>query len=419
MPESNNVTLGILPLTDSAVIAVAKERGFFDRHGVNVDIQREHDWAAIRDKVAAGAYDGAHMLAPMVVSSTLEPADPSASAFTTSFVLNLNGNAITVSNAIYEEMCESEPDLMARRPLTAEALRMAIIRRKGHDRPPLTFAMVFPFSSHHYELRYWLASAGIHPDRDVRLVVTPPSQMMHQLKSGEIDGYCVGEPWNMAAVEAGIGRTLITSYEIWSNRPEKVLGVSERFAQDRPATHLALTKALIEAARWLDPLDRRVEAAEILSWPEYVDAPAPQVLPSITGTARQTGGNAVVSMPDFNVFHRYAANFPWRSHAAWIATQMIRWGHAAVDVDVKAAAERAYRPDVFRKAADDLGAPCPTLDYRTEGGRPHTWLLEDATKPIACGPTAFFDGGIFDANAVEDYLEGFDIHSMRNRTPPK
>jgi len=409
-PEKQDVSFGIIPLTDCAPIVIAHEKGYFRKYGLRTTVSKEASWANIRDKVAFGALDGAHMLAGMPIAASLglgAPRQPTITAFS----MDLNGNGITVSNTLYERMLKADPAAMQERPTTARALRKVIDEDKQAGKPPMTFAMVFPVSTHNYEIRYWMAAAGIDPDRDVQLIVIPPPQMVATLKSKNIDGYCVGEPWNAHAVTAGIGHTLITSYEIWNNSPEKVFGVNREWAEKYPRTHRAAVMALIEAARWMDLPENREEVVRIISGPAYVDAPEAVVKMSMTGTFRYAADEAPRALPDFNVFHRYAANFPWRSHATWFLTQMIRWGQIEQPLDIRATAAAVYRPDLYREAAQALGVPAPSIDDKTEGLHAGAWTLDAASTPIAMGPDRFFDGRVFDPQRPVDYLAGFDIHS--------
>ncbi len=412
---AHTLSIGFAQLSDCAPLAAAKERGHFEAHGLDVSLRRFSSWAAMRDALGTGSIDAAHMLSPMVVASAAG-LGPFPGQFTTAFTLNLNGNAITVSNALYARMEQSAPETLTRRPLSASSLKSIVAMRKQAGEPLLTFAHVYTHSMHAYELRYWLGAAGIDPDKDVRLVVIPPSQMVNALSAGQIDGYCVGEPWNNAAVVAGLGRTLITSSEIWSNSPEKVLAVRKDWADDNREAHLALIGALLDASAWVDHQDNRMTAAQIISSSEYVNAPFDEIVGSLTGKNRQTGGELRMDLPDFNVFHRYAANFPWRSHAKWILSQMIRWGEAPSDLDFDAIASAAFRPDIYRIAAKASDIPCPIKDEKIEGAHPHAWLMSDATKPIVFGPDTFLDGRVFDPTNIDGYLSGFSIrHDTTSR----
>ncbi len=410
--EKTKLTFGIIPLTDCAPIVIAKEKGFFKKHGLDVTVSKESSWANIRDKVALGQLDGAHMLAGMPIAATLG-VGAKKQATVTAFSMDLNGNGITVSNELYDRMVEADPEAMKQRPTTAIALKKVIDADKKAGKEPMTFAMVFPVSTHNYEIRYWMASAGIDPDKDVRLIVIPPPQMVANLKSNNIVGYCVGEPWNQRAVEMGIGKNIITNYEIWNNNPEKVFGVTKEWADKNPGTHKAAVKALIEAAKWMDVPGNRKEVVKIISRKSYVNAPTSVVDNSMTGTWTYDKKAGPVKMPDFNVFHRYAANFPWHSDAVWFLTQMVRWGQIDKAIDLKKVAEAVYLPDLYREAAKEVGVAAPTINYKTEGDHPKPWTLKEATSPIKMGPDLFFDGIKFDPNKPVEYLKQFPMNNMK------
>ena len=410
--EKTRLTVGIIPLTDCAPIVIAAEKGYFKKHGLDVTISKEASWANIRDKVALDQLDGAHMLAGMPIAASLGVGANQKDTIT-AFSMDLNGNGITVSNALYDRMLEADPEAMAERPITARALKKVIDADKAAGREPMTFAMVFPVSTHNYELRYWMASAGIDPDKDVRLIVIPPPQMVANMQSRNIDGYCVGEPWNQRAVDMGIGHAIVTNYEIWNNNPEKVFGVNREWAEKHPNTHKAAVRALIEAAQWMDEPENRPEVVRIISARAYVNAPEHVVANSMTGTWLRSKGSEPVAMPDFNVFFRYAATFPWRSHAVWFLTQMVRWGQIETPINFNAVAEAVYRPDIYRAAAAELGIAYPTVDFKTEGTNASPWTLTDATAPIEMGPDLFFDGMTFDPTRPIDYLRQFPVHAMK------
>lgn len=406
--EKTKLKFGIIPLTDCAPIVIAAEKGFFKKYGLDVTVSKEASWANIRDKVSIGALDGAHMLAGMPIAATLGVGavqKPTVTAYS----MDLNGNAITVSNELYERMMEADPEAMKEHPTSARALKKVIDADKAAGKGPMTFAMVFPVSTHNYEIRYWMSSAGIDPDEDVRLIVIPPPQMVANLRANNIVGYCVGEPWNERAVKLGIGRTIITNYEIWNNNPEKVFGVNQEWADKYPNTHKAAVMALIEAAQWMDKPENRMEVVKIISRKSYVNAPVDVVKMSMTGTFKYAKNEAPKPLPDFNVFYRYAATFPWLSHAEWFITQMYRWGQIEKVYDIKKVASEIYRPDLYREAAKTVGAPYPTIDFKTEGMHDKDWTLEQATKPIVMGPDMFFDGMKYDPAKLVDYIEGFKI----------
>jgi ABC-type nitrate/sulfonate/bicarbonate transport system substrate-binding protein len=375
--ERTRLKLGIVPLIDCAPLVVAKERGFFAEFGLEVEISREPSWANIRDKLAVGALDGAQMLATMPLSMSLGLGAIRAPTLAVAG-LNLGGNTITLSTALVRRLDEVGGP-------AAAALKTVIDADRAAGRPPLAFAMVYPFSTHHYELRYWLAAAGIDPDRHIRLTVVPPPQMVGHLSAGNIAGFCVGEPWGGLAVSMDLGRIVATSDTIFAGRMEKVLGVTRAFAEAHPETVTALIKAVVSAAAWCDV--NRAELADILAQPAYVNVP-PEV-------ARRA-----LDAPHAPLFHANAANFPWRSQALWFLSQMQRWGQLGAGIEARRVAEDVYRPDLYRLAALELGLPVPLIDHKSEGSHAQSWILDKATAPILMGPDLFMDGARFDPLAA-------------------
>jgi ABC-type nitrate/sulfonate/bicarbonate transport system substrate-binding protein len=404
----HTIRLGFIPLTDCAPLVIAQEKGWFRKHGLAVELVREPSWANIRDKVALGLLDGGHMLAPMPLAATLGLGGLNR-AIITALSLDLNGSAITISKALWQQMRLVDPQAGATPLAGATALRGVIERRRAQAAPPLVFAAVFPYSMHNYLLRYWLAAGGIDPDADIRLVFVPPPLMVDNLAARRIDGFSVGEPWNHRAVDLGIGRIAAASSEIWSNHPEKVLGVSADWARRNPETHAALIAAIIEAGRWLDEPANRAEAARIIAAAPFVNAPEEIVALSLTGRLKPGDDEPVQALPSFNIFHRCAANFPWVSHAEWMLLQMVRWGQVEADIDIPAVAARVYRPDLYRKAALAQGLACPAVDRKSEGTHAAPWTLSggtssEASVPIAMGPDSFIDGATFDPAAIDAAL---------------
>jgi nitrate/nitrite transport system substrate-binding protein len=304
---------------------------------------------------------------------------------------------------------------MAERPLSARALRQVIAEDRAEGLAPMTFAMVHPVSSHNYQLRYWLAAAGIDPERDLRLIVIPPSRMGANLRAGRIAGYCVGEPWNQAVVAEQLGVSLITGYEIWNNAPEKVLGVTAQWAEQFPNTHRAMIRALVEAAAWLDDPEHRSEAARLISAADYVDAPPAVIRRTLAGQFQYHPDIAAHSIPDFNVFHRYGANFPWRSHAIWFVTQMQRWGQVDRGVDARELAAQVYRPDIYREAVGALDLRIPAIDEKTEGLHKVPWTLDTPAGALAMGADAFFDDKTFNPADPAGYLQSFPVRHPAGR----
>ena len=410
------IRIGLISLTDCAPLVMAHELGFFQAEGLSVSLHRESSWASIRDKLAYGLLDAAHMLAGIPLASALGISGPRCEMIT-GLSLGLNGNAITVSRRLHRRMAEADPSGVARPPVRASALKSVIEADRARGAGPLTFASVFEVSSHHYQLRYWLAEAGIDPDRDVRIVVVPPAQMVAQLARGRIDGFCVGEPWNTWAVRRGLGHALISSYELWQNGPEKVLAVTADWARRDPESHRAVLRAVLRAQAWLEGGGNRGRAADRIAGLPDLALPPWAVRPTLVGRFARHPDEPPEPMPDFHVFHRYAAAFPWRSHALWFLTQMSRWGQIAEADATRAVAERVYRPDIYRAAAREVGRPAPRIDWKTEGAHAASWVLEEADAPIPMGPDRFLDGRVFDPSRPAAYLRSFaEAGPMRGRS---
>ncbi|MGP3698534.1 CmpA/NrtA family ABC transporter substrate-binding protein [Rhodobacter sp. NSM] len=413
--EKDELTLGFIKLTDMAPLAIAKEKGFFEEEGLYVTLEAQSNWKVLLDRVIAGELDGAHMLAGQPLAATIGYG--TKGAVITPFSMDLNGNAITVSNAVWEAMKENVPtDAEGKpvHPVSAAALKPVVEEYAAEGRA-FNLGMVFPVSTHNYELRYWLAAGGINPgfyapddvsgqiDGDVLISVTPPPQMPATMEAGTILGYSVGEPWNQAAVAKGIGVPVITDNDIWKNNPEKVFGLTAAFAEENPQTVLALTKALIRAAIWLDENDNanRPEAVEILSRPEYVGADRAVIANSMTGTFEYEPGDTRPA-PDFNVFFRYNATYPYYSDAVWYLTQMRRWGQIAEakpDSWFDETARAVYRPDLYKAAAEAViaegNATAGMFDFDADGYREPT--------------SDFIDGVTYDGHQPNAYIDSLTI----------
>lgn len=407
-----DVRIGMTPLTDSAPIAVAVERGFFAEEGLRVVLSLEPSWANVRDKLAAGALDVAHMLAPMPLAATLG-VGPLQLPMGTALSLGLGGNAVTLSLPLWRRMQALAPEAIETTLARGPALARVVAERRAAGAPPLRFATVFPVSMHSYELRFWLASAGLVPDRDVHLRVVPPPRMVAELEAGAIDGFCVGEPWNSVAVHRGSGVIALAKHDLWNNAPEKVLGTTAAWAERNPGTHRALLRALLRAARWCDEPERRPELARLLARRAVPGVPAEALLPSLLGELHVGPGAATRRVPEFHSFHRFAASFPWRSHAAWIVTQMLRWGQLEKSVDVRATVAQVYWSELHREAAAELGLPRPEIDEKLEGEHARAWTLAGRDGSIELGADLFLDGSRFDARRCVEWLRDLAIHQLR------
>ncbi len=415
LPEKDELKFGFIKLTDMAPLAIAYEKGYFEDEGLFVTLEPQANWKVLLDRVITGELDGAHMLAGQPLAATI--GFGTEAHIITPFSMDLNGNGITVSNEVWEMMKPNIPKLEDGRPqhpIKADYLKPVVDQFKA-DGKPFKMGMVFPVSTHNYELRYWLAAGGIHPgyysasdisgqiSADALLSVTPPPQMPATLEAGTIHGYCVGEPWNQQAVFKGIGVPVITDYEIWKNNPEKVFGITAEFAEKYPNTTSALTKALIRAAIWLDENDNanRMEAVEILSRSEYVGADAEVIANSMTGTFEYEKGDKR-DIPDFNVFFRYYATYPYYSDAVWYLTQMRRWGQITdtkPDEWYAEVASKVYRPDLYLKAARAL------VDAGQADEADFPWDTDGYREATA----EFIDEVSFDGRTPNAYLSQFPI----------
>jgi NitT/TauT family transport system ATP-binding protein/nitrate/nitrite transport system substrate-binding protein len=379
MSGLSDLRLGFIPLTDCAPLVVAQALGFFEEEGMNVTLEREASWATIRDKVAAGVLDGAHMLAPMALAATAA----GEGEILAPLALNQNGSAVTVSMALADEIGAVALTDFSRPPVTAASLAKVVAARRENGQGPLTFAVVFPYSMHNYLLRYWLAQGGVDPDRDVRLVVIPPPRMVERMRAGEVDGFCVGAPWNAVAEAEGVGRILVAASQFWPGGPDKVLGVTGDLAAHRPDELRACLRAVMRGAAWADEPENRETLIELLARSDRVGAASPAI-------ARALGAEIA--------FHRDAAGLPRREHGLWFLSQMTRWGQLGAEHDLQALVDRVYRPDLYREAALSLGPILePTLAFADAAGTAEARL---------------FDGRSFDPGAARAYAAGFAIRRM-------
>ncbi len=426
LPEKEDLKFGFIKLTDMAPLAIALEKGYFEEEGLFVELEAQANWKVLLDRVITGELDGAHMLAGQPLAATIGYG--TKADIITPFSMDLNGNGITVSNEVWKAMEKHIPkreDGMPEHPIHADALK-PVIKKLNEKSEQFKMGMVFPVSTHNYELRYWLAAGGIHPgyyaphkgdtsgqlQAEALLSVTPPPQMPSTLEAGTIHGYCVGEPWNQQAVFKGIGVPVITDYEIWKNNPEKVFGITKEFAEKYPNTTVRLTKALIRAAKWLDADNNanRPEAVKILSQPYYVGADEEVIANSMTGTFEYEKGDTR-SVPDFNVFFRYNATYPYYSDAIWYLTQMRRWGQISEhkpDEWYFDTAEQVYRPDIYEKAAKAL-----IEDGYADSDEFPDFASESGFKPPQ---TEFLDEMTYDGRKPNAYLDKLDIGLKADET---
>lgn len=412
--EKANLKLGFIKLTDMAPLAIAKEKGFFAEEGLNVTLEPQANWKVLLDGVVGGQLDGAHMLAGQPLAATIGLG--TKGELIAPLSLDLNGNAVTVSNKVWAQIEPSLPkgaDGKPAHPISAAALKPVVAAAKASGKP-FKMGMVFPVSTHNYELRYWLAAGGLNPGyylpgdtagttgADVNISVTPPPQMPATLEAGTIDGYCVGEPWNQAAVKKKIGVPIVTDDQIWHDNPEKVFGLTKAFADKNPKTVEALLRAIIKAQQWLDAEGgkNRAEAVKILSQPNYVGADPEVLAASMTGNFTFGPGDTRPAA-GFNIFFDKYAGYPFYSDAIWYLTQMRRWGQIAEDKPDQwyfDTAKAVYRPDLYLAAAKSL------VD---KGTIPAAAVPEtDGFKPEQSG---FIDGLTFNGKQPNAYIAKFTI----------
>lgn len=393
--SDETMRIGFLPLVDAALPILAQELGFAEAQGLKLELVRDMTWATVRDRLLYGHTDAAHMVAPLAIATALgrgRPAVPMA----VPFVLGLNGNAVTFSTALADAV--GLGDALG----DPVAIGAALAQVAGERR--LRFGVVHRYSSHNYMLRYWLAGVGIRPDVDVDIVVTSPPFAADALAAGEVDGICVGEPWNSIAVDRGVGRIALATAQIWRRGVEKVLAMRSAVIKERRHAVLRLIRALhAAAAHFVDPANAEANAA-VLARTDYLDSSPDAVLRAITDRLRLTPGGDPVHYPDFMFQYREAANFPWRSQAAWLYSQMNRWdGIAYSDADAATAAE-VFRPDLYREALSGSGAPLPGASSKLEGGLDSPIGVGSVQGRLTLGADRFFDGRSFDPEDIAGYL---------------
>jgi nitrate/nitrite transport system substrate-binding protein len=418
--EKTELKLGFIKLTDMAPLAVALEEGYFEDEGLFVELEAQANWKVLLDRVIDGQLDGAHMLTGQALAATVGIG--TKAALQTAFVMDLNGNACTVSNNVWQQLQEKLPKDASGKvqfPLNAKTLQ-PVLNTFAEKGKKLQLAMVFPFSSHNYELRYWLAAGGIHPgfyapdkgdnsgqlDAQVLISVTPPPQMPATLEAGTIDGYCVGEPWNQQAVARGLGVPVVTNEDIHRHMAEKIFGVSKSWADKNPNTHLKLVKALIRAGHWLDQNNNqnRAAAAKLISQPFYVGADEKIIANSMTGIFEYSKGD-VRKAPDFNVFFRYHATYPYYSDAIWYLSQMRRWGQissAQTDDWYLQTAKQVFQPAIYQQAATEL-----IQEQKLTAADFPDFSVETGLRAADAMP--FIDGIVFDGRTPNQYLRQFAL----------
>lgn len=394
------LTIGFLPLVDACLPILAHEHGFAEAEGISLRLVRDFSWATVLDRLLYGHSDAAHLVAPLAIATTLGRGRP-AYPLSVPFVLGLNGNAITLRPDLADQVC---PAGRLGDPRIVGAALGAFAKTSAAAGRRLRFGVVHRYSSHNYMLRYWLAACGIRPDHDVEIVTVAPPFCADALEAGEVDGICVGEPWNSVAIERGAGRIVLATTQIWRRGVEKVLALREsELAARRPDVE-ALIRALVVAGRhFVDPVHWDVNAA-ILARAEYLDGSAELIRRAISDRLMLSQGSAPVHYADFMFQYREAANFPWVSQAEWLYTQMVRWDGMKFSPGEAARAARVFRPDVYRSALLGSNEPLPGASSKVEGSLAQLTAVGTQQGQMTLENNRFFDGRSFDPSDLEGYL---------------
>jgi two-component system, oxyanion-binding sensor len=380
--------IGFIPLVDAAALIVAVDKGFTKDEGLDVTLVREVSWSNVRDKLNIGLFDAAHLLAPVAIASSLGLGHIKV-PIVAPFNLGLNGNAITVSPGLHAEILDEIDGDRFDPMATASALARVVAKRRKSGAEPLTFGMTFPFSTHNYQLRFWMAAGGVDPDEDVRLVVLPPPYMVDSLASGQVDAFCVGAPWNSVAVDLGVGHILHFVSDILVRAAEKVLAVRQNWSEKNPDVLAALIRAASRAAEFIERPENRGEAARILSQPDRIGVDAEVIQRTLDGRLKISPDGTMRQSSRYLLVGRERAARPEPIQAAWLYAQMVRWGQAAMSPEALQTAMGVFRPDLYDAA---LGGQKPA----------------DAAHPIGA-----FAGPAFDAADISGHLSAFAIRYRR------
>ena len=361
---ADTMRVGFIPLVDAAALIIAVDKGFAAEEGLAIELMREVSWSNIRDKLNIGLFDAAHLLAPLAIASTLGIGHVKVPLLAP-FMLGLNGNAITVSPGLYDALAAVAKGGLDDPKASAQALGRVVADRRRSGAEPLTFGMTFPFSTHNYQIRLWMAAGGVDPDEDVRLVVLPPPYMVDSLASHQVDGFCVGAPWNSVAVKLGIGRIVHFGCDIVARAPEKVLAVRAAWAANRADVLERLLRALYRAADVINDPACEDDVVALLAAPNRLDV-APEIIRgTLKGQMQMALGDGPCIRADYILIGRDGAARPEPAHAAWLYAQMVRWNQTALSRDLLAAAKACFRPDLYDAAVGGVAsamAPRKPLD---------------------------------------------------------
>ena len=374
-PEKEEVRIGFIPLTDCASVVMAAALGFDRKHGIKIVPTKEASWAGVRDKLVNGELDLAHVLYGLVYGVHLGVAGPKKD-MAVLMTLNNNGQAITLSKKLAE----------------AGAVDAAsLTRAMKKEQRDYTFAQTFPTGTHAMWLYYWLAAAGVNPIKDSKVITVPPPQMVANMRVGNMDGYCVGEPWGQRAIMDGIGITAITTQDIWKDHPEKVLGTTADFAKKYPNTARAVTAAILEAGKWIDTgLQNKNKMAETIADKSYVNTSVDAINQRILGRYTNGLGKSWDDPNHMKFYNGGAVNFPYLSDGMWFLTQHKRWGLLKEHPDYLKVATEINRIDIYKQAAAATQTPVP----------------KDAMRS-----SKLFDGSVWDGKDPKKYADSFKLHA--------
>ncbi len=385
-PETADLKFGMIALTDCSSIVLAHEKGLFKKYGINSTVSKGASWAAIRDSLGNGDIQATHMLIGMPIASTMGLGGAPKKPMIVPWLINRNGQAITLKKELAGKVAEDPKPLKA----LADAAKAA--------GTPMTFAMTFPPGTHAMWIRYWLAAGGVHPGdaagagADISLITIPPAQMVANMKVGKMDGFCVGEPWNARSIADDIGFTAITTQAIWKDHPEKVCAFTAEFAEKNPKTVKAVLKALHEASVWLDKMENREEQAKIVSAATYINCPPETILGRLQGKYLMGDGRKLKD-PNYMIFSDRNCNFPQPKYCKWWLTQLRRWGFTDGAPDYDAVTKQVMRPDIYEEAMKEIG-------YEHGGA-------SDASETL-------FDGSKFDPKGdLEAYAASFPVKALK------
>jgi nitrate/nitrite transport system substrate-binding protein len=387
-PEVTKAILGYIALIDASALVIAKEKGYFSKHGMpDVEVAKQASWGATRDNLVLGSesngIDGAHILSPMpyLISTGKVTQNNVPTPMYLAARLNLDAQAISVAQEYKDLKVTTD----------ASPLKDAFAKKKAEGKE-VKVAMTFPGGTHDLWIRYWLAAAGIDPDKDIATIVVPPPQMVANMKVGNMDAFCVGEPWNEQLVNQGIGFTACTTGEIWAKHPEKALGMRAAWVDKNPNAARALLMAVMEAQQWCEKMENKPELAEIVGRRQWFNVPVPDIIGRLKGDVNYGNGRVATGTKEYMKFWSDHASYPFKSHDTWFVTEDIRWGKFEPTTDIKALVDKVNREDIWRDAAKALSLPASDIPASTSRGK-----------------ETFFDGKVFDPADPMTYLKSLSI----------